>query len=184
MAGTNPPMSSAEPYDFEVGANGHDPEGAASPVMVKTQPATDVPLPAPWPEQAHPVESAESLVLPEELPLDPGSPPVVGPDQWLDEPRYWLADYQRVPRPKTRPLSRPVRFRKVSPLKSAIKLLLALALIVVLTIGLALAVNAGVQAGTTFFQQLTTPSKPLVTPTTTPAPTLAPTATPKPKKKR
>jgi hypothetical protein len=180
MAGTDPPMSSAEPYDFVMGANSYRPVGPVSPVTVTTQHTTDVPLPTPWPEQA--AESPNGLVLPEELLPDPGSPPVVGPDQWLDEPRYWLADYQRVPRPKTRPLSRPVRFRKVSPLKSAIKLLLALALIVVLTIGLALAVNAGVQAGTTLFQQLTTPSMPLVTPTTTPAPTLAPTATPKKKK--
>lgn len=180
MAGTDPPMSSAEPYEFAMGANGYSPVGPVSPVTVTTQHATDVPLPTSWPEQA--AESAESLVLPESLVPDPGAPPVVAPDQWLEEPRYWLADYQRVPRPKTRPLSRPVRFRKVSPLKSAIRLLLVLALAVVLTIGLALAVNIGVQAGTEFLQQFTTPPKPLVTPTTTPPPTLAPTATPKKKK--
>ena len=170
MAGTNPPMSSAGSYDFEIGSNGHSHDGVVAPAAVGTHHTTDAPLPTPWPEQS--VESAESLVLPESLPPDPGAPPVVAPDQWLDEPRYWLADYQRVPRPMTRPLSRPIRFRKVSPLRSAIKLLTVVALIVVLTVGLALALNAGVRAGTSFIQQFTTPAKPLVTPTVIPVPTI------------
>lgn len=162
-----------------MGTDGQTPENPAAPVTVKTVRATDVPLPAPWPEQ--PEESAEGLVLPESLPPDPGSPPAVAPDQWLEEPRYWLADYQRVPRPKTVPLSRPIRFRKVNPLKSVVTILLAIALIIALTIGLALALQAGVLAGTKFIQQFATPATPLVTPATTPAPTIAPTAVPKKK---
>lgn len=179
MAGTNPPMSSAGSYDFEIGSNGHSHDGVVAPATVKTQHTTDAPLPAPWPEQS--VESAESLGLSESLQPDPGAPPVVAPDQWLDEPRYWLADYQRVPRPMTRPLSRPIRFRKVSPMKSAIRLVLVVALIVVLSIGLALALDAGIQAGTKFVQQFTTPATPLVTPHTTPVPTAVPTKVPKKK---
>ena len=174
MAGTNPPMSSAGSYDFEIGSNGngHTPDGVVIPATAKQPHTTDMPLPAPWPEQ--PAESAESLVVTEALLPDPGAPPVVAPDQWLDEPRYWLADYQRVARPKSQTLSRPVRFRKVSPLMSAIKLIMVVALTVVLTVGLALALNAGIQTGTALFHQLTTPAKPLVTPTVSPAPTTAP----------
>jgi hypothetical protein len=177
MEGTNSPLSSAEPYDFTPGSHGHSTDGV--PVTVKTQHATDVSLPTPWPAQS--TENADSLVLPESMPPDPGAPPAVAPDQWLEQPRYWLADYQHVPRPKTRPLSRPIRFRKVSPIKSAIRLVFVVALVIVLTIGLALAVDAGIQAGTTFVQQFTTPPKPLVTPTTAPVPTAVPTKAPKKK---
>ncbi len=180
MAETMPPASSAEPDDFARGTSSPTPESPAAPVTVKTAYTTDMPLPTPWPETA--AESGEGLILPESLPPDPGSPPVVAPDEWLEEPRYWLADYQRVPRPKTVPLSRPIRFRKVNPLKSVLTILFAIALIIALTIGLALALQAGVQAGTKFIQQYTTPATPLVTPATSPAPTLAPTATPKKKK--
>lgn len=176
MAGTNPQMSSTGPFDFAPGANGHS---AMESMTVRTQPPSDMSLPTPWPETVD--ESAESLILPESLPSDPGAPPVVAPDQWLEEPRYWLADYQRVPRPKTVPLSRPIRFRKVSPVQSALKMVMVVALVVVLTVGLALAIDVGIQAGTKFVQQFTTPSKPLVTPTTAPAPTLAPTKIPKKK---
>ena len=166
VAGTD----AAGPYDFAMDPNSLSPEGPVAPATVKTEHATGVPLPTPWSEQA--VDSAESLDLPESLPPDPGAPPIVAPEQWLDEPRYWLADYQHVPRPKTRPLTRPTRFRKASPVKSAITLLFAIVLVVVLTIGLALVLNAGVQAGSKFIQQFTTPATPLVTPQTSPVPTV------------
>jgi hypothetical protein len=164
MAGTNPPMSSAGPFDFAPDSSAH---GVVEPVTVQAEPPADMPLPTPWPEQVD--ESAQGLILPESLPPESDEPPAVAPDQWLEEPRYWLADYQRVPRPKTVPLTRPIRFRKVSPVQSAFKMVFVVALVVVLTIGLALAVNAGIQAGTQFVQQFTTPAKPLVTPTTAPA---------------
>ena len=160
----------AGPFDFAMDSNSPSPEGPLAPATVQTQHTTDVPLPTPWPDQA--VDSAESLGLPESLPPDPGVPPVVAPEQWLDEPRYWLADYQHVPRPKTRPLTRPIRFRKASPVKSAITLFFAIVLVVVLTIGLVLVLDAGVQAGSKFIQQFTTPATPLVTPQTTPVPSV------------
>jgi hypothetical protein len=180
MAGTIPPASSAEPDDAAFGSDGDFRDGPSSLMTTTSQPrATDRPFLTPWPEPQ--ADEAQDLTLPESLPPDPGAPPTVTPAEWLHEPPYWLADYQRVPRPKTRPISRPVRFRKVSYWKSMV-LLCSL----VLTMGVAIVgIVLAYQASTAILPQFTTPAKPLSAPSVTPASTIVPTATPtqRPRKK-
>ncbi len=52
--------------------------------------------------------------------------PVVRRDNWLQKPEYWLADYQLLPRPRTRRVPRPKRFRPVSYTRSTMLLFVIL----------------------------------------------------------
>lgn len=100
--------------------------------------------------------------------------PTVASTNWLPEPDYWLADHQRIPRPPTRPIARPKRFRRMSRMQSA--LLAVIILIVVIVIGAGM-VEAGRIShdffnNTPFFNAPHTvptarPTTPASTPTTT-----------------
>lgn len=101
------------------------------------------PLPNPWPQQAassssgkHPLPNPRLRhVRPQPSPDAEAvtASPTVASDNWLPEPDYWLADHQRIPRPPTRPIARPKRFRRMSRLQSA--LLAVIILIAVIVIG-------------------------------------------------
>lgn len=86
------------------------------------------PLPSPWPQQtvSEPFAEAEDIT----------STPVITRAQWLPEPDYWLADHQRIPRPRTRPIARPRRFRRVSYARSALLAITILAGVVVVGYGM------------------------------------------------
>lgn len=135
------------------------------------------PLPGPWPQQVapQPFPEAEDLtaapsvtseqwlakaedqtavpaVTKERRPaeaIDLPTTPIVTSERWLAEPKYWLADHQRVPRPPTRPIARPQRFRRISRTRSA---LLATGILI-----LAVAIGAGMvlagQASYEFFNR-------------------------------
>lgn len=77
------------------------------------------PLPTPWPQSAtsQPFPDAEDVI----------ASPSVRSERWLAEPDYWMADHQRIPRPPTRPIARPQRFRRMSRMQSA---LLAMAILI------------------------------------------------------
>lgn len=102
--------------------------------------------------------------------------PSVTPQHWLPEPDYWLADHQRVPRPPTRPIPRPKRFRRTSYVKSFF-----LALFILLGIAL---IGAGmVTAGQLSYQFFNTPkaaptTRPANAAPTSPADNATPTTTP------
>lgn len=99
--------------------------------------------------------------------------PLVAQEQWLPQPEYWLSDHQRIPRPKTQPIPRPVRFNRAPRWKSAV-----LMLVVVVAVGAAIA--GGIQlsrAGSNLLNELTAPA-PKAQPGTRPqAPVTSPAQT-------
>lgn len=98
------------------------------------------PLPKPWPQP-----DASLPTLEKNVPLIPS----VTPEHWLPEPDYWLSDHQRVPRPPTRPITRPMRFRKASRLRSGLLALVAVLIIGIIGIGMVTAGRLSYQ----FFNQ-------------------------------
>lgn len=89
------------------------------------------PLPGPW---RQPEEPQPSLAE-DDIPLVP----VVTPEHWLPKPQYWLADHQRIPRPPTRPIPRPTRFRRGSRVRSCLLLLVILACVGLFGAGIVMA---------------------------------------------
>jgi hypothetical protein len=118
------------------------------------------PLPNPWPGQAEPqpFPDAEDVMI----------SPTVSSKNWLPEPDYWLADHQRIPRPPTRPIARPKRFRRLSRLQSA--LLAVIILIAVIVIGAGM-YEAGRLSGDFFNNFFSAPHAAPTAHPTTPAPT-------------
>lgn len=112
------------------------------------------PLPNPWPQQAEPQLFPDAV--------DVTASPTVASANWLAEPDYWLADHQSIPRPPTRPIARPRRFRRMSRLQSS--LLAVIILIAVIVIGAGM-YEAGRLSGD-FFNNFF--SAPHVAPTTVP----------------
>jgi hypothetical protein len=119
------------------------------------------PLPAPWPQRTPSQPPVQPPVQPPameptsltvyEAPLVPR----VTPEHWLPEPDYWLADHQRIPRPPTRPITRPQRFRRVSRARSSAMVLFILLALVVLGAGM---VEAGHLSYQLFNSPITLPS--------------------------
>lgn len=112
-----------------------------------------------------------------DLALEPAAP-VVTRDSWLEKPEYWLADHQLLPRPRTRPVPRPKRFRRVSYARSAMLLVVILTGIFLVSAGM---VFAGRLSYDFFNSPLSLPSAHPATSTTIPATattiTVEPTAT-------
>lgn len=150
---------------------------------------------------ASPTSPDDELVLPsavnEEQPGDAASErldpsldderPTVEHRSWLKQDDYWqrttytaiTGRHTRAARP-TRPLPRPRRFRRPSPVRSAIVLALTLALIVLIPLGVVVAqreAQAHIQLPSSI-PGLTEPT-PTHTPRPTVTPTVKPTATPK-----
>lgn len=114
--------------------------------------------------------------------------PTVQSEAWLTQDDYWqrttyiaVTGRHTAQRPPTRPLPRPNRFRRSSPLRSVIVLALTLALIVLIPIGVMVAQR---EAATKIKIPTNIPglTQPTVAPTHVPTATPAkPTATPKKK---
>jgi hypothetical protein len=113
--------------------------------------------------------------------------PTVEHQAWLKKDDYWqrstyiaVTGRQTSAAPQTRPLPRPNRFRKSSPLRSITILILTVALIVLIPVGVILAQRA---AEKTIKLPTNIPGFSQPTQTLTPAPThtAKPTATPKKK---
>ena len=119
------------------------------------------PLPSTWPQRAPSQPLAQPLVAGQaptstsmtvyDAPLVPS----VTPEHWLPEPDYWLADHQRIPRPPTRPITRPTRFRRVSRARSSAIVLFILLALLVLGVGM---VEAGHLSYQLFNSPITLPS--------------------------
>jgi hypothetical protein len=92
--------------------------------------------------------------------------PVVTRDNWLQKPEYWLADYQLLPRPRTRRVPRPKRFRPVSYTRSTMLLFVILIGIFLVSAGV---VFAGQLSYDFFNSPLSLPSAHPATATTIPA---------------
>ena len=69
-------------------------------------------LPNPWPQPGAPQLFPEAA--------DVTATPTIASANWLPEPDYCLADHQSIPRPPTRPIPRPRRFRRMSRPQSAL----------------------------------------------------------------
>lgn len=129
-------------------------------------------LPNPWPQPGAPQLFPEAE--------DVTATPTIASANWLPEPGYWLADHQSIPRPPTRPIPRPRRFRRMSRLQSA--LVAVIILIVAMVIGVGM-VEAGRISGDFFNGNFfntphsaptTQPTTPAATPTTPTTPTTQP----------
>jgi len=112
-----------------------------------------------------------------------GDHPTVAHQSWLKQDDYWqrttytaiTGRHTRSAQP-TRPLPRPRRFRRPSPMRSAVVLALTLALIVLIPLGVVVAQREA-QAHIQLPSQL--PNIPgLAEPTHTPRPTVSPTVKP------
>lgn len=155
--------------------------------MPKHQSPARAPLPGAWPASAaEPSVSAPAGEIPiiprSELQRDRddnATRPLVGPDRWVSEQEFWetntfiaLSGRHAIPRPRTKPLQPPQRFRPMPRWRSYLLLL-----VVCLMIGGSL---AGVVAIGRLSAQAFGPHHPIATPapahTATPA---HPTATPK-----
>ncbi|HEX8036946.1 MAG TPA: hypothetical protein VF510_24020 [Ktedonobacterales bacterium] len=86
-------------------------------------PVSSVPLPPAWP-----IQEMETS-LPSSAPDASGAHPSVEPGRWVQEPDFWeketmiaMTGRYPVPRPKTRPLPPPQRFRPVARWKSMLLL--------------------------------------------------------------
>lgn len=119
----------------------------------------------------------------ERLISDAGEHPTVAHQSWLKDDDYWqrttyialTGRHTRVAQP-TRPLPRPHRFRRPSPVRSAVVLALTLALILLIPLGVVVAQHEA-QAHIQLPSQL--PNIPgLTEPTHTPRPTHTPTVKP------
>lgn len=124
----------------------------------------------------------------DELPPDADERPTVEHQAWLKQDDYWkrttyiaVTGRQTAAAPHTRPLPRPHRFRRRSPVRSVLILALTLALIVLIPVGVVVAQR---EAATHIKLPTSIPGLSQPTPTLTPAPTATtkPTATPKKKK--
>jgi hypothetical protein len=128
----------------------------------------------------------------ERLVSDAGDLPTVAHQSWLKEDDYWqrttyiaiTGRHTRVAQP-TRPLPRPRRFRRPSPVRSVVVLALTLTLIVLIPLGVVVAqheAQAHIQlpAGLPSIPGLTEPTH---TPRPTITPTVKPTTTPTKHKK-
>lgn len=129
-------------------------------------------LPNPWPQPGAPQLFPEAE--------DVTATPTIASANWLPEPGYWLADHQSIPRPPTRPIPRPRRFRRMSRLQSA--LVAVIILIVAMVIGVGM-VEAGRISGDFFNGNFfnaphsaptTQPTTPAATPTAPTTPTTQP----------
>ncbi|MGZ6390493.1 MAG: hypothetical protein ACXWQZ_14685 [Ktedonobacterales bacterium] len=86
-------------------------------------PVSSVPLPPAWPMREM------GTTLPSSAPDESGTHPSVEPTRWVQEPDFWeketmiaMTGRYPVPRPKTRPLPPPQRFRPVARWKSMLLL--------------------------------------------------------------
>jgi hypothetical protein len=117
------------------------------------------PLPSPWPQRSPSQPLAQLLEegpAPTSLTVyDAPLVPSVTPEHWLPEPDYWLADHQRIPRPPTRPITRPTRFRRVSRARSSAIVLFILLALLVLGAGM---IEAGHLSYQLFNSPITLPS--------------------------
>ena len=184
------PNSSSDPGRPQQGATNRLAVDSAprQDAMPKHQPPAHAPLPGAWPVSA--VEPSVSAPA-GEIPIIPRSElqrdrddnatrPLVGPDRWVNEQEFWatntfiaLSGRRAIPRPKTKPLQPPQRFRPMPRWRSYLLLL-----VVCLMIGGTL---VGIVAISRFSAQAFGPRHPISTPapaahTATPA---HPTATPK-----
>jgi hypothetical protein len=166
-----PTTTAATPPDAETGASPSSPD--AEPVL---------------PAAAN--EEQADRAASEQLGPDMGDRPTVAHQSWLKEDDYWqrttytaiTGRHTRVARP-TRPLPRPRRFRRPSPVRSAVVLALTVALIVLIPLGVVVAqreAQAHIQLPSSLptIPGLTQPT-PTHTPRPTVTPTVKPTATPK-----
>jgi hypothetical protein len=97
--------------------------------------------------------------------------PIVGKNNWLPNQDYWLADHQAIPRPKSRPLPRPKRFRRVSYGRS-------FTFAFVCVVGAGLIVGGMIAAGQITYQYFNTPfAIPKTAPATATATLAPPTVT-------
>ena len=129
-------------------------------------------LPNPWPQPGAPQLFPEAE--------DVTATPTIAAANWLPEPDYWLADHQGIPRPPTRPIPRPRRFRRMSRLQSALVAVIILIVATVIGVGM---VEAGRISGDFFNGNFfntphsaptTQPTTPAATPTTPTTPTTQP----------
>ena len=96
-------------------------------------------LPNPWPQPGAPQLFPEAA--------DVTATPTIASANWLPEPDYWLADHQSIPRPPTRPIPRPRRFRRMSRPQSALVAVIILMGVTVIGAGM---VEAGRISGDFF----------------------------------
>ena len=96
-------------------------------------------LPNPWPQPGAPQLFPEAA--------DVTATPTIASANWLPEPDYCLADHQSIPRPPTRPIPRPRRFRRMSRPQSALVAVIILMGVTVIGAGM---VEAGRISGDFF----------------------------------
>ncbi len=177
--------------DFDAGQG----EQVAAPQTSTAQFAEDAPADsaavAPLPA-ASALERAIAIEISDETPDDADERPTVETQAWLKKDDYWqrttyiaVTGRHTAAAPQTRPLPRPRRFRRPSPLRSLLILALTVALIVLIPIGVVIAQR---EATTHIKLPNSIPglSQPTATHTAThtptPTATIKPTATPKKKK--
>lgn len=142
-------------------------------------PASGIPLPPAWPIAENGAASPSSAAHPAETLRDPdasGVQPRVEPGRWVHEPDFWeketmiaMTGRYPVPRPKTRSLPPPQRFRPMARWKS----MLVLGVLVVVT---ALACVGSIELGKLSIDAFGPTTTPTVTQTA--QPTVSPTRPP------
>lgn len=183
------PNSSSDPGRAQQGATNRLAVDSAprQDAMPQHKPTSPAPLPGAWPASAaEPSVSApagEIPIIPRPGPQrdrdENATRPLFGPDRWVSEQEFWetntfiaLSGRHAIPRPRTKPLQPPQRFRPMPRWRSYLLLV-----IVCLMIGGTL---VGVVAISRLSTQVFGPQHPISTPapahTATPA---HPTATPK-----